>query len=83
MYTFDKLHSESHQHGEYYIEHHGAGVHGLYFKTTRQRKFQYIGTFNGVEAAKCGIIYHIKTGYSKPSSIGSHINPESKWLIKK
>lgn len=74
------LHTESHPHGQYYIEHHGAGVHALYFKTTRQRKFQYIGTFNSVEHAKRGIEHHIKTGWSKPSSIGSPINPDAKWL---
>lgn len=76
------LHTEAHLHGEYYIEHHGAGVHALYFKTTRQRKFQCIGTFSSVETAKCGIQHHIVTGWSKPCSIGSPINPEAKWLKK-
>ena len=78
----EALHTEDHSHGSYRVEHHGAGIHALLFKTKRQRKYRYIGTFNNFESAKNGIVHHVKTGWSKPCSIGSHINLNAKWIKK-
>lgn len=73
-------HSEDHPHGSYHIEDHGAGVHALMFKKTRDRKPKYEGTFSSTEAAKKGIEHHVQTGWSKKSSIGSEINPKATWI---
>lgn len=78
----EALHSEEHPHGDYHVLHHGAGIHALYFKTKKERKAKNIGNFSSLDAAKQGIKHHTETGYSKPSSIGSEINPEAKWLKK-
>jgi len=78
----EPLHQESHSHGKYHVEHHGAGVHALYFKGARKRKPELIGNFSSMEGAKAGIQHHAKTGWAKPSSIGSEINPKAEWLKK-
>lgn len=78
------LHTETRAHGTYQIEHHGAGVHALLFKTTRQRKFQYIGTFSSLESAKRGMEHHTLTGWSKAIKLTGcpEIHPDAKWLRK-
>jgi hypothetical protein len=75
-------HAESHPHGNYHVEAQGAGHHQLYFTAKGKRKPEAAGGFDSVESAKKGIELHTQTGWSKPSSIGSKINPSAKWLQK-
>lgn len=43
---FKRIHEEQREHGHYYAEDHGAGVAGVFFKGTRQRKYRYVATAN-------------------------------------
>lgn len=39
-----RVYEETRDIGHYYVEDHGAGVFGIFFKGNRQRKYRYVAT---------------------------------------
>jgi hypothetical protein len=68
------LHSETHPHGHYHVEDHGAGVHGVFYTSKRARKPQYIATGSSVEDAQKRIKQHVDGKYGSHNATKSEKN---------